>query len=141
MMNTTEFCRCAHTTRDTLRFYDTLGILKPQRLPNNYRDYTADDLNNYQIIQNLKAAGISLSEIAQILALRTQPVTASCRNDVLTIIQQNAADFAKQQQFYAQLLQITNQMHASLQAGHQEQLAGLIEQFGRLGEPAASRHP
>lgn len=140
-MNTTEFCQRAHTTRDTLRFYDTLGILTPKRLPNNYRDYTTDDLNKYQIIQNLKTAGISLTEIAQILTLRTQPVTTACRDDVLAIIQRNAADFAKQQQFYTQLLQITNQMRTVLQSNHQKQLASLIAQLGRVGESTASAHP
>lgn len=137
-MNTTEFCQRAHATRDTLRFYDAIGLLTPKRGVNNYRDYSEDDLVTYQIIQNLKMADMSLAEIAQVLTLRTQPVTMNCRDDVLTIVQKNATQFAKQQQFYSQLLQITTQMCTSLRTDHQEKLADLIEQLGCVGKPTAS---
>ncbi|NLR32430.1 MerR family transcriptional regulator [Levilactobacillus tujiorum] len=137
-MNTTEFCQRTHATRDTLRFYDTIGILTPDRRSNNYRDYSEDDLVTYQIIQNLKVADVSLTEIAQILTLRTRPVTVSCRDDVLTIVQEKTTQFAKQQQFYSQLLQITTQMCTTLQTNHQEQLMALIEQLGGIGDPTVS---
>lgn len=101
-MKTTEFCRLAHTTRDTLRYYDSLGILKPHRLENTYREYTSDDLNTYNIIQNLKSAGLSLTEISQILLLQ------------------------------AQLMTIASQMKIAVQNNHQEQLESLIERLGKI---------
>ncbi|HIW71195.1 MAG TPA: MerR family transcriptional regulator [Candidatus Levilactobacillus faecigallinarum] len=131
-MKTTEFCRLAHTTRDTLRYYDSLGILKPHRLENTYREYTSADLNTYNIIQNLKSAGLSLTEISQVLLLQAQPITPECRQSVLTMIQDKNDYFTNQYRFFTQLMTIASQMKIAVQNNHQEQLESLIEKLGKL---------
>jgi|GEM_PF-248776 len=56
-------------TRRTLRHYDELGLLVPSaRSWGNYRLYSSDDLLRLLQIQNLKALGLSLAEIADALA-------------------------------------------------------------------------
>jgi DNA-binding transcriptional MerR regulator len=55
-------------TRRTLRHYDDLGLLVPaERSWGNYRLYSSDDLLRLLQIQNLKALGLSLDEIATAL--------------------------------------------------------------------------
>lgn len=55
-------------TRRTLRHYDELGLLVPsERSWGNYRLYSSDDLLRLLQIQNLKALGLSLEEIATAL--------------------------------------------------------------------------
>jgi len=56
-------------TRRTLRHYDDLGLLVPsERSWGNYRLYSSEDLLRLLQIQNLKALGLSLTEIAEALA-------------------------------------------------------------------------
>lgn len=56
-------------TRRTLRHYDDLGLLVPSaRSWSDYRLYDEDDLLRLLQIQNLKALGLSLDEIAAVLA-------------------------------------------------------------------------
>lgn len=56
-------------TRRTLRHYDELGLLVPaERSWGNYRLYSQADLLRLLQIQNLKALGLSLDEIAAALA-------------------------------------------------------------------------
>lgn len=56
-------------TRRTLRHYDDLGLLVPaERSWGNYRLYSSADLLRLLQIQNLKALGLSLDEIADALA-------------------------------------------------------------------------
>jgi len=56
----------------TLRYYEDLGLLKPQRLANNYREFSEADLNWLAFIQRGKAAGMSLAMIQQYSDLREQ---------------------------------------------------------------------
>jgi DNA-binding transcriptional MerR regulator len=56
-------------TRRTLRHYDDLGLLVPAtRSTGDYRLYDEDDLLRLLQIQNLKALGLSLPEVADALA-------------------------------------------------------------------------
>jgi DNA-binding transcriptional MerR regulator len=64
-----EFSRIGCVTIDTLRHYDTLGLLKPAKVDpfTGYRYYTAKQLQSLNRIIALKAVGLSLEEIARIL--------------------------------------------------------------------------
>ena len=52
--------------RDTLRYYDKMGLVCPIRGDNNYRYYTQQDIFDLQYIQVLSFAGFSLSEIGRL---------------------------------------------------------------------------
>ena len=51
----------------TLHHYDEIGLLKPTKLENGYRVYTANDLDKLQQILFYKFLGFKLSKIAEIL--------------------------------------------------------------------------
>jgi len=53
-------------SKDTLRYYDKLGLVCPKRGENNYRYYTAEDVLDLQYIQVLSFTGFTLSEINQL---------------------------------------------------------------------------
>lgn len=53
--------------KDTLRYYDKIGLVKPTRGENNYRYYTDMDLLLLQYVEVMKSVGLSLSEIDIIL--------------------------------------------------------------------------
>lgn len=57
-------------SRDTIRYYERIGVFRAprrRRLDNNYRDYSAADLERLQWIRMLKDHGFSLSEIRDLL--------------------------------------------------------------------------
>ena len=60
-----EFSRKTGFSVKTLRYYDSIGLLKPSIVDKftNYRYYTDDDVADSEIISFLKSVGFSLDEI------------------------------------------------------------------------------
>jgi len=56
----------------TLRYYETLGLLKPVRQANNYRVFTDKELNWIDFIKRAKATGMPLVKIMTYAKLREQ---------------------------------------------------------------------
>ncbi|MQU64159.1 MerR family transcriptional regulator [Pseudomonas sp. FSL R10-1350] len=54
-------------SRHTLRYYEQIGLISPQRRTNNYRDYTAQTLHDLDFIKRAQSMGFSLGEIGEIL--------------------------------------------------------------------------
>ena len=64
-----EFSKMSKTTIKTLRFYDQIGLLKPELTDeiSGYRFYTTDQLIRLHKIQSLRQVGLSLDDIATVL--------------------------------------------------------------------------
>lgn len=61
---TGEFAKMASLSIRTIRYYDSIGLLKPSRIGDNgYRYYTDKDFLKLQKIISLKSLGFSLDEI------------------------------------------------------------------------------
>ena len=55
----------------TVRYYEGIGLLPdPARLPSGYREYTHDDVDRLTFVKGARRLGLSLTEIAEVLALR-----------------------------------------------------------------------
>jgi DNA-binding transcriptional MerR regulator len=69
MLKIGEFSRLSQATVKTLRHYDDIGLLKPSHVDpfSDYRYYTLDQLPRLHRIMALKALGLSLEEVAQLL--------------------------------------------------------------------------
>ena len=65
-----EFAKLAHVSIKTLRFYDAEGLLRPHFVDatNGYRYYQLDQAERLAVITNLRSAGFSIVEIAELLA-------------------------------------------------------------------------
>jgi MerR family transcriptional regulator, copper efflux regulator len=80
-----EVAKAAGMTPKTLRFYEEQGLLPPaQRGSNGYRQYGDDSVDRLDFIARGRAAGLSVSQIRGILAVR-EPGNAPCAHvrDVL----------------------------------------------------------
>ena len=53
-------------TRANIRFYESQGLLSPERGENGYRDYKEDDLSVLQRIKLLRMLELSLDEIQKL---------------------------------------------------------------------------
>lgn len=66
-----ELAAASGTTTKTLRFYEDHGLLVAvDRTPSGYRDYTPEVLPRLDFIHRGQAAGLTLAQIKQILAIR-----------------------------------------------------------------------
>lgn len=61
----------AGLTVKTLRFYETIGVLsEAARTPAGYRDYDDSALARLRFVKAAQAAGLTLAEIRQVIAVR-----------------------------------------------------------------------
>jgi len=68
-----ELAERSGLTAKTLRFYEQAGVLpQPRRDKSGYRDYDDEALSRLGFVKAAQAAGLTLSEIRQIIALREQ---------------------------------------------------------------------
>ena len=64
-----EAARAVHTTSETLRHYDRIGLVKPSRKDEwtNYRYYTEQDIVRLNTVRALQMMALSLQEIKKVL--------------------------------------------------------------------------
>ena len=67
-MNSKEIEERSGLMRSNIRFYEQEGLLQPQRLPNGYRDYSEEDLQQLLKIRLLRTVGLPLEEIRAVQA-------------------------------------------------------------------------
>ncbi|WP_128802060.1 MULTISPECIES: MerR family transcriptional regulator [unclassified Streptomyces] len=73
-----ELAAQAGLTRDTIRFYEKIGLVTGRRLPNGYRDFPPEAVPWLQYVRTAQTLGFSLAEIARTgEELRQQPDTAT----------------------------------------------------------------
>jgi DNA-binding transcriptional MerR regulator len=59
----------------TIRYYEEVRVLPPAaRLASRYRQYSEEDVERLEFIQNAKALGVTLEEIREVLAFRDRGV-------------------------------------------------------------------
>ncbi|VXC61296.1 Uncharacterized HTH-type transcriptional regulator YyaN [Bacillus sp. 349Y] len=58
-------------SRDTLRYYEKVGLIPPpSRLENGRRVYTDDDIETLHLLSSLKSTGLSIEEMTDIVKAR-----------------------------------------------------------------------
>ncbi len=71
----------------TIRYYESIGLLPPPaRAANNYRQYAPADVDRLRLIASARGLGLSLDDIAEILAARDRGI-APCQRVLDTIAQ------------------------------------------------------
>jgi len=53
----------------TIRYYEEIGLIRPDRGDNGYRDYRAADIHKLRFLQRSRGLGFSVEECRQLLAL------------------------------------------------------------------------
>lgn len=93
-------------TPATVRYYESLGLISPQRSVNQRRFYTEKDVDWMRFILHLKNTGMSMEQLQQYVLLRSQgDITITER---LELLLQTRDDFLQQQTKLQKHLQILN---------------------------------
>ncbi|TIY01181.1 MAG: MerR family transcriptional regulator, partial [Mesorhizobium sp.] len=53
----------------TIRYYEDIGLLRPARTDNGYRDYSVADIHRLRFLQRSRSLGFSVDECRQLLSL------------------------------------------------------------------------
>ncbi len=53
----------------TIRYYEDIGLLKPGRAENGYRDYSSSDVHRLKFLQRSRSLGFTVEECRQLLSL------------------------------------------------------------------------
>ncbi|WP_163835563.1 Cu(I)-responsive transcriptional regulator [Spartinivicinus ruber] len=73
-MNISEVAKASGLTAKTIRYYESIGLIKPaRRLHNGYRSYTQEDVGSLKFIHQLREFGFSLAECEDLFALYKKP--------------------------------------------------------------------
>ncbi len=66
MMTVNQFAKRAGVAPHVIRYYARIGLLKPRRSGSGYKLFTVADMKRLHFIQQTKALGFTLDEIAEI---------------------------------------------------------------------------
>ncbi len=81
IMYTKDLLQQTNITKDTLRHYNEIGLLKPHTNPtNNYKMYSQKDVETILFIKKAKKIGFTLNEIKKIIV---QMQSATCKHQSL----------------------------------------------------------
>ena len=53
----------------TIRYYEDIGLIRPERRDNGYRDYSTEDVHRLRFLQRSRGLGFSVEECRQLLSL------------------------------------------------------------------------
>ena len=76
-MNIGEAARASGLPPKTIRYYEEIGLVSPDRRDNNYRDYSETALHNLRFLQRARALGFSIEDCRQLLSLYADKRRAS----------------------------------------------------------------
>ncbi|MDT9001992.1 MerR family transcriptional regulator [Paucibacter sp. APW11] len=114
-MRIAEIERRAGLSRDTLRYYERIGLISPPRRgANNYREYEAHNLVELGFIRRAQEIGFTLDEIRAALPHLRQPPD-HCP-DLIAALQAKRAQIAERLAAEQLRLQRVDEMLARLNA-------------------------
>ncbi len=94
-----KFAQICQTTKDTLRHYDEIGLLKPASInANGYKIYSASQIIDFLAISSLQEAGCSLEEIKRSQKQHDPKMTLQLFTNKKVEIEETAREIEKKRQ-------------------------------------------
>ena len=93
-----EFSKMSKTTVKTLRYYDEIGLLKPEETDKftSHRFYSTEQLFRLHRIQELKQIGLSINEINMILSGHDcEPILQKRRTELISELAEGQSQLSR----------------------------------------------
>lgn len=91
-----DFAKFTRTTRDTLLYYDKIGLLAPtSRGKNNYRFYSHGQLATVNLIRTCQALGMTLAEIKNLTKNRNPQMMDELMKQQIKLIDDKIEDWVR----------------------------------------------
>jgi Cu(I)-responsive transcriptional regulator len=68
-MNVGEAAERSGLPAKTIRYYEDIGLIRPARAANGYRDYSAADIHRLAFLRRARGLGFSIPDCRQLMAL------------------------------------------------------------------------
>lgn len=68
-MNIGDAARRSGLPAKTIRYYEEIGLISPERSDNSYRDYSGDDVHRLAFLKRARNLGFSIDDCRQLMAL------------------------------------------------------------------------
>ncbi len=92
-MNIGAAAELAGMTRKAVRYYESIGLVRPRRDDNDYRRYTDGEVHRLRFLKRARALGFSVQECRLLLSLYDDPSRSS--RDVKAIALEKVADIER----------------------------------------------
>jgi Cu(I)-responsive transcriptional regulator len=87
----------------TIRYYEDIGLVRPNRAQNGYRDYSQTDIHKLAFLHRARNLGFSIDECRQLLALYEDKSRASA--EVKMLAEQKVSEIDRKMKELRQLHQ------------------------------------
>jgi DNA-binding transcriptional MerR regulator len=95
--------------KDTLRYYDKIGLICPKRSENRYRYYTDQDIKDLQYAEVMKFGGFTLSEIKQVFQYM-RANDAKNYSELLNIFNKKKLELIRKQNLFGSMIEFMTQI-------------------------------
>jgi len=95
-MNIGEVAKASGLPAKTIRYYEDIGLIKPHRQVNGYRDFDEDHLHKLRFLQRARGLGFSVEDCRALLALYEDKGRTSA--EVKSIAEKRLADIERKMQ-------------------------------------------
>ncbi|MBS8260416.1 Cu(I)-responsive transcriptional regulator [Roseibium polysiphoniae] len=68
-MNISAAAQLANLPAKTIRYYEDIDLVRPDRLDNGYRDYSESDVHRLRFLQRSRSLGFTIEECRLLLSL------------------------------------------------------------------------
>lgn len=68
-MNVSQAARLSGLPAKTIRYYEEVGLIRPARAANGYRDYAPEDVHGLAFLKRARGLGFSIEDCRQLMAL------------------------------------------------------------------------
>ena len=103
-----EISKLYNIGKDSLRYYEKLGILCPKRADNGYRVYTTHDIYRLNVIKDMRSLGFSMSQIQEYLENRSVDNSIHMFEQELTMIDEKIKQLQRMKETMNQCLNELN---------------------------------
>jgi len=115
----------------TIRYYEEIGLINPDRGENSYRDYSDQHVHKLRFLQRARSLGFSIDECRQLMSLYEDDSRASAdvkflANKHLEEIEQKIAELASMRDV---LKNLVNSCHGDARAE-----CPILDDLARTGE-------
>ena len=92
-MNIGQAAQHANLPPKTIRYYEDIALIKPDRAENGYRDYSEADVHRLRFIQRSRSLGFTIEECRTLLSLYEDKHRASA--DVKALARQKITEIER----------------------------------------------
>lgn len=104
-----EISKIYNIGKDSLMYYEKLGILKPIRDENSYRLYSINDIWKLNLIKELRELNFPMQRIKKYIDNRTLESTKNLFREEISIIDEKIEDFKRKKEEVEKRLEIINE--------------------------------